>query len=355
MQKNRLDFIDFAKGFSIMTILVYHFFSTVPFASIFQQAIMLGGTGVHLFIFLSGFGLALSSKRPVLDFYKRRLLKTLVPYFIFVTIVFLLNFLIKLNSEHSMYAYLGHILLYKMFDNSIVGSYGAQMWFVSLIVQLYLLFPLLQKLLEKVGAKFFIGITLALSVGYWFAISFAGLGSFRVWNSSFLQFLWEFALGMVAATLYKSREFKFWEIKWPTLLVTAVLGIGLMGFLSLKGGTFGKMFNDIPAFFGYTALVVLLYSIGLKIFRHFTSAFIKIGYFSYSLYLTHVFVLQLAGYVAALIVPGFIYNVPFVLMLVPVALLFAWAYEKFTGPLIGRLFAEKRPNGNPPVSAREKG
>ena len=85
MNKSRNEFIDFGKGFSILTIVIYHYLGTLSLPGIWSKAIMLGGTGVHLFIFLSAFGLMMTSNNSLLDFYIRRFTKILLPYYIFIT------------------------------------------------------------------------------------------------------------------------------------------------------------------------------------------------------------------------------------------------------------------------------
>lgn len=68
-----------------------------------------------------------------------------------------------------------------------------------------------------------------------------GINDQRIWNSFFLQYLWEFVLEMKLAELYyKHPE----NIKIPSLqllIFTACIGIILTG---IKGGWF-KVFNDI--------------------------------------------------------------------------------------------------------------
>ena len=59
--------IDYLKGFSILTIVVMHLIQAymTKLSSIISILATVGGTGVHVFIFCSGFGLYLShAKRP---------------------------------------------------------------------------------------------------------------------------------------------------------------------------------------------------------------------------------------------------------------------------------------------------
>ena len=78
---NRLDFIDFAKGVAIFSIIAFHFM--MPFAEGWHaKAIVAGGAGVHLFFLLSGFGLGFSVNRfSFTVFFRKRFTALLVPYY----------------------------------------------------------------------------------------------------------------------------------------------------------------------------------------------------------------------------------------------------------------------------------
>ncbi len=62
----RIEIIDYFKGISILSIIMYHliafFLNTTP---IIKKISAFGGAGVHVFFLLSGFGLTLS-------YYKKR-------------------------------------------------------------------------------------------------------------------------------------------------------------------------------------------------------------------------------------------------------------------------------------------
>jgi peptidoglycan/LPS O-acetylase OafA/YrhL len=104
---NRIGYIDFAKGFAILAIVCFHYLQ--PFAKGFMaHAIMFGGSGVHLFFILSGFGLALSSQNTTLDFYTRRGRKILIPYFISVSLIAAVNVFVPIYDDR-VYAFGGHL------------------------------------------------------------------------------------------------------------------------------------------------------------------------------------------------------------------------------------------------------
>ena len=290
----RLDFIDFAKGYAILTIVMFHYMEMLSLPPLLSKAIMFGGTGVHAFFFLSGFGLSLSAG-PVspLPFYRRRLSRIVVPYFGFVTFLFLLNQLYPLYPGRGWYAWLGHIFLYQMFDPSIIESFGGHFWFMSTIIQFYLVFPALAVLARTTREpKRFFWICLALSTAWWIFLLLTNKTGTRAWNSFFLQYLWEFGLGMICARAWRASGYRFWEKGVLPLALTFGLGALLMGVSVFKLGTVGKVFNDIPAFAAYMALMILVYK-GLAPWSRGREFFLFTGRISFTLYIVHIFVAQL--------------------------------------------------------------
>jgi peptidoglycan/LPS O-acetylase OafA/YrhL len=289
-QKTRIDFIDFAKGFAMITIVLMHYLE-FNFDGLFRKAIIFGGSGVHLFILISGFGLGLSSQSLALSkFFKKRFSKILIPYYIYITFVFLLNIFISIYPNDGFYAYLGHIFLFKMFDENIVVSYGFHLWFISAIIQLYIIFPLLIKLKSSVGTLRFGLITFGISLLYWIVLAIFNFDDLLVISNSGIQFLWEFSLGIILADYYLKKEFKFWEINNSYLQVITFIGISFTGLIALYGGRTGQTLNDIPALFGYTGLVILIYNYLEKI-EFIKNSITSLGKVSYELYLIHMLVL----------------------------------------------------------------
>ena len=203
----KIEYIDFAKGYAIFTIVLYHALQRVALPGVLQKAIVFGGTGVHLFFLLSGFGLGLS-KSPVSTtlFYKRRLTKVWLPYVLALTVSLLAASAFGLFPD-GWQAWLAGVGLYQMFYEPWILSFGGHFWFISAIVQFYLAFPLLMPVKQKTGNNVrFVALALAVSVAWWLAVYFLGKGDLRTWNSFFLQFLWEFALGMALADAFQSAQ-----------------------------------------------------------------------------------------------------------------------------------------------------
>jgi peptidoglycan/LPS O-acetylase OafA/YrhL len=202
----RFEIVDFLKGYSIFTIMIFHYFDYLQLPSPFNTMIFFGGTGVHLFVLLSGFGLYHSYINKPLTygtFIKKRLTKIYVPYIFVVLLSALISIVVPLYNN-SVYALGGHVFLYKMFDENIIGSYGYPLWFISMIMQFYFSFHLVVFIKSKLNNKWFLFSGILLSISWATLVFLINKADERVWNSFFLQYYWEFTLGIVLA----ERAFK---------------------------------------------------------------------------------------------------------------------------------------------------
>jgi peptidoglycan/LPS O-acetylase OafA/YrhL len=316
----RLGIVEFLKGYSIFTIIIFHYLQTLHLPGPWNQFIFFGGTGVHLFILLSGFGLYLSYLRKPLPYslyLKKRLSKIYIPYIIVVLLSALIS-LWKPIYENSLYALGGHIFLYKMFDESIMGSYGYPLWFISTILQFYIVFYALIFTIRRTSMRAFLFVCFILSIGWISVVMFIGKDSERIWNSFFLRYLWEFGLGMfIADQLFKSDFRLPFKVKPTYFLLIGVINCALYAVLALYGGAIGKMTNDIPALLGYSCIAIWFFLMNIGFINKF---FIYSGKISFSLYLLHYLLL----YLCLFIVP--VFPAPVVL---PIALLLTFVVSKY--------------------------
>lgn len=331
-RRGRITYIDFARGYAIFTIVCYHGLQRADLPGLWQKATAFGGTGVHLFFLLSGFGLGLSGAGyRIADFYRRRLTKVWLPYVLALTISVLAAFFWGVFPD-GFDAWLAGAGLYQMFSERYIESFGGHFWFISAILQFYLVYPFLYRLKKRLpDNRKFLALSLLLSVFWWLLVWWLGKGHLRVWNSFFLQFLWEFALGMVLAGRYEGKDTRawlrgdFWRYPAWVYLPAGLLFSGLMLLFTLQFGATGKIFNDIPALLGYTALCIALYRLGENMLPQLNRFFLWVGSFSYSLYLVHVFVLE--SYIRALHAAGIAVNSLSLLPFAALALLAGRLFE----------------------------
>lgn len=315
--------ISFLRGFSITTVILMHlvqvFVLQGEIPSWLRFAVALGGTGGHVFIFCSGFGLTLSIlNRPInfSSFLKERFLKIYIPYILFIFIEYCLPH----TADRALLTrqLLSHVFLYKMFFERYVISFGLQFWFLSTIIQLYLLFFPLCRFRNRFSLRALLILGCSLSVCWWIAMELTGLGMYRIWGSFCLQFLWEFVLGMAAAELFYNRR----EVHIPlsVLWCTAGLGLFLQAITTILGG-WAAAFNDVPALFGYGSAVMLLWYYGNRVLA---PVFLKIDRISYEWFLVHTSVFaRFYGTARGVISSEFLLAV----LALTLSIGFAWAYS----------------------------
>ena len=294
----RIELIDFLRGISIFTIVVMHLFQEYVSGAL-SKALSFGGAGVHVFILCSGLGLYLSYLYKPLkykDFLRKRFAKVYVPYAIAVSMWGV--WLLIMESDFPIKEFMSHLLLYKMFSVELDTSLCYPYWFISTIIQFYLVWPLIVRLVRGRRGYF---IALSISILWSTIVGILGYEEMRPWGSFFLQYLWEFCLGMWIAEKINEGRGKMADvrvIKWWWLLLGSIGGMGLSAVMAWNGGWL-KLYNDIPSLMGYLSVMILIYKIGIKWVNKF---FIWASGYSYELYLVHslVFVV-LAFYLKGLL------------------------------------------------------
>lgn len=287
----RFEIVDFLKGYSIFATMTFHYCRHLHLSNPLEGIISFGGTGVHLFVLLSGFGLYYSyTKKPLtyFSFLRKRISKVYMPYIFVVLISALLSLFIPVY-QNSLYALGGHIFLYKMFDESIIGSYGYPLWFISMILQFYFTFYLIIWLKSKLKNRTFLITSLLISISWAIVVVLMHKEGERIWNSFFLQYFWEFSFGMVIADKVSKNEQLI--TKSPNqflLLITGLISCVICGLLALKGGSGGRLFNDFFALTGSALLATFLYNLKIK---PINQLFLFVGRISTAVYLLHILVI----------------------------------------------------------------
>lgn len=331
MPDRRYPVADFLRAASICAIVLMHlvqsFFPDLP--PLLYQAAALGGTGAHVFFFCSGLGLYASHlRRPrtPIRFWLDRLARIYLPYAPVVLVSACVPALCV--GVDRLGAVLAHLLLYKMFVPACAESLGLQLWFVSTILQLYLLFPLLAQVAKRWGMRRLCALGLAVSAAWWCFTAASGLYVERIWNSFCAQFLWEFVLGMaVADCLHRGKTVKLRPLP---LACVAVVGLGLQAALALWGGYPWRLFNDIPALLGFGAAILLVYVLVGKWLRAPAAFLARIAY---AWFLTHILVFTLVFGALGTILPRLLTAA----LALAASLAVAWGYDALWGAILSRI------------------
>lgn len=251
---------------------------SVPHIFIFTVNKLLGFC-VPAFIFLSGFKLFKSyEKRPlsVKLFLKRRFKKIVIPYFL-AEIVYILYFGIKGWLSENIFSYL------------ILGTISAHFYYIVVLVQLYLLFPLIFRHFERhdhgifaLSALITLFCAIFLQNGYW--DRFSGL------------YIFYFVFGMFWAKYDLYKKFNIPKISLAYVMVSAFHLFRL--YLSEYSGKTYRLFAVFNIAYIILA-IILLYAISedfLKYSKKIMTASKLLGKCSYSIYLYHLLVIYILKY-----------------------------------------------------------
>lgn len=288
----KIDAIDFIKALAITCVVAYHFITIYMLwmpETVRKLAYVLG-TGCHAFLVVSGFGLFYSFKRRPLSaprFWIKRLSKIYFPYIIVVYLSYRCGDIYLTSNVSRFSALMSHVFLYKMFFPQYEITFGGHFWFISTIIQFYFVFPLLVKLYNKLGTRRFLIGAFILNILWAVFTVLTGISEERVWNSFFMQFLFEFSLGMAAADHIDKVKDWYERSSVGKLLLIGAAGYAVLLITYFCGGVIGS-FGDAPSAVGFVFCALALYKLGLK---HFNSLMIRLSAVSYEWYLVHYLVL----------------------------------------------------------------
>lgn len=173
LQKFDIAVTNASKGMALMLILWHHLFYEKPESGfiVFQTA-LLAKVCVGIYVVLSGYGLAESVKHKKLElfaFYKKRLVKLFMNYWLIALLFIPVGSLLFGRTLESVFGedkYTGlliQMLGLHMFTDVSYG-YNPTWWFMSLILVLYAIFPMVNILTAKFQIKFLLFTAVLLFV-----------------------------------------------------------------------------------------------------------------------------------------------------------------------------------------------
>ena len=358
----RLLWIDISKGLAILFVAYFHFFTTyfqhgvlpptdwsslgAGTVSILRLAwLKVSGLGFHavgVFIILSGWTLMQSTMHRAESgaiawsaWYRARLLRLYPMYWVAHLVYLLSPFVARLEpvDDRIILSLLG----LRFIDIQMNFMYlNAAWWYFSMLIQFYLIFPMLFLAARRLGAWWFLLIACAagffaryLLLVVWQLNGLWVLGGFAVCR------LPEFALGMSLA-MWHTRSTA--RTEWFLLRGTGlVLGLILYpAALQLYNGLYEYIFVDFAT--GTCCMLEIVGIAGIILtFKNPANLFGLVGVYSYGLYLIHQpYVIWLGLRIRE--VPIWV----FLLICVPtLAVLSAWGMflEKATNGLVNKLAA----------------
>lgn len=276
------------KGMAILMVIFGHigYILSSDDSFLFPFSIA-AGVGVNLFLFLSGYGLTFSTLRKnlnVIEFYKLRLLRIFLPLWITLTLFYLMDYFLLSRTYTGVSIRESFLGIFPRAD--VNDSIDSPLWYFSLILYYYLIYPLIT--FSKL-------IYIAPFLIYFSAI--------YILNHNFMDFhpdtvkllklhTMAFPLGMLFAILvniFKDRviswSFIFQQtiIKNVVRLAFLVLAIFIFSYFSYHSHiNEGIKIEQITSLIAMGALIVvfLLKNVEIKLLEFF-------GVYSYEIYLLH--------------------------------------------------------------------
>lgn len=132
------------KGFAILAIIFAHvgYYLVIDHRFLFPLSV-LAGVGVDLFLFLSGYGLTASAiERPMasIEFYRKRLLKLFIPFWIVLAALFALDAIVLHHSYGFSYMLRSFLGIFS--SANLYMDVNSPLWYFTLILGYYILFPI---------------------------------------------------------------------------------------------------------------------------------------------------------------------------------------------------------------------
>lgn len=320
--------MDYLRGLAILFVISVHVsfiwpeMETITFLSLLYMSIhSFSQVAVPLFVFISGFVLYLNYQKnfPILTFYKKRFLSVVPQYLIFSTlyIVFFMGLkylnLAYVTGEHNFS--LRNIVIYYL-----TGGASLQMWFFVLIIELYVLYPILARFCQTIFASkkttvIFLFILFLLPFFYHNEsfilhnldqnIPFHSL----IWTTGlvFLHYLFYFITGMYFSLKYNDMKEFIHNIPLKMYLIP-LLFFNILGVIFLVGAGIPEKIQFIelpsfiiigswifsfiePLFFLIIFLLLFVLVLNLNTTEFFSRYLKRIGDFSFGIFLVEVFFL----------------------------------------------------------------
>lgn len=260
----RYDFFDFLRGLAILAVIVIHVGEEFLFLENANQVFLILVNNISRFavpFFLISSGVLLLREKSLLFFYQKKIIRSFLPFFLvslFLGLYYNTNFL---------------SIIWSFFT----GSASLPYYFMSVLLQLYLVYPVLEKFSNK---KYFLHISFLITMFSFFA--------FNYWTvlqvPLFLRFFFFFAYGISQKDRFLSNDF-YLSAKEKIICFVFVLWF-------LFYSTYFQIYFYNMTFFYSIALFNLVFLLKDKVNKYIFSFFVLLGKNSLWIFLLHYLVIQ---------------------------------------------------------------
>jgi surface polysaccharide O-acyltransferase-like enzyme len=244
--QKRLTSIDTLKGIAIISVIIIHacYLLGFEYNTLFDSILLsivnnIFRFAIPVFLFTSGLLLKpfIWSGRGIIQFYGSKIIRIAIPYIIITTILWQIG-------------YSGDITLPKLL---ISGEAAIPFYFIPVLFQLYLLYPLLDYI-RKISPKYLLIGALSISL-----ISFFIPDTWYLWDMPLCgQYLIFFVYGMVRKNIFIEAPSSIWqELIWIYFALQASI-IVLLPYLNLNETIVKSLsFYNVQIFFGFAIIFIV--------------------------------------------------------------------------------------------------
>lgn len=302
--------LTFLRGFGVLAVIAIH--TTAYFTEIksYNTLVLLtlwtdifSQFAVPLFILISGFVLARNYRADfsLTTFYRKRI-RSIIPQYLIFSVLYTLFNNWEVMQSNPLSTNLALIL-----TNILHSKASYHLWFFAIIIQFYILYPLIIKIydfckhLDKV--EFLMASLLIIQTLWMVSIHTA---TFPFLKLNFISFLFYFGLGIYACDHFEQLK-KASNRLTPLYLITSLaLTLGASFFIII-GLTTGYRYNSMPAYFlmGEEFIYPVLRISTFLLFFNLAASLVgkrsilakvihRMGDYSFGIYLIHIFFNQYA-------------------------------------------------------------
>ena len=318
-------------GMAIVSIVIFHFCAESNVAASKIYCALVGSVGVPIFLMLSGMGLffSMSKNAGIGQFYKKRLVRVLIPYVIVAGVHFLVRYIIIEGKGFVDW-------LRGMFFVDFITKRDTQFWFIALILVMYLVFPLLFKLFKSGKLNF---LKLFILCGVVVAANFA-LSKYAPVLYKNIEIMLTRIPAFLIGVYFGEKVYNKRPVQLPFWLIS-ILGGAAFVYIGIMRSVVGvKFLLDIVRYGEtlYALLIVMVLSILLEAIN--SAGFSKIcaffGGMSLELYMVHVSLRTIMGDI------GFAKdNILYYAVMAIISVGVSFALQKFDGFVTKKLTAPK--------------
>ncbi|KLE03488.1 acyltransferase [Aliarcobacter butzleri] len=299
------------KGLGILTVVFAHFaYMKVTNADFLFPLSIIAGVGVDLFLFMSGYGLSVGMlKRPMktLDFYKKRVIKIFIPFWVALIIIFaadaiflkeyyMATSLTTTGEDGSIALYIFRSML-GFFPTALgFGDVNSPFWYITWMIMFYLLFPIVF-FKDKPWLTALILAVIATIIG---TFNPGDLGDNWLHRLHTLAF----PMGIIAAWLLQAKEgqenkfvtfIKEFRLKKVGLVRYLIIALMFVVVYYVSQNTTANSWPTLTAIFVKSfyveqlmSLVIMMAFIVIFVLKKVDNKFLAIyGVYSYEVYLIH--------------------------------------------------------------------